>query len=149
MTDRYLCFVYGSLMRNMGNHRVLVRARFVRTAHTPASFTLHDLGAYPGMIGGGTTRVHGELYEVNEETLAALDRLEGHPRFYRRSEISLCDGTRVLSYLLAERRSRCPAIAGGDWRAHLAKERVMRGTSRGRTLMSDAAAVVGCSTKRG
>jgi gamma-glutamylaminecyclotransferase len=127
MTDRYLCFVYGSLMRNMGNHRVLARTRFVGTAHTAASFTLHDLGAYPGMIGGGTTRVHGELYEVNEETLAALDRLEGHPRFYRRQGITLSDGAPASAYLLpAARYSNYPIVVGGDWRAHLARE---RGTS--------------------
>lgn len=124
MIDRYLCFVYGSLMRNMGNHRVLARARFVRAAHTAASFTLHDLGAYPGMVGGGTTRIHGELYEVDNEVLAALDRLEGHPRFYRRQGITLSDGARASSYLLpAARFSSYPIVVGGDWRAYLAKER--------------------------
>ena len=124
MTERTLCFVYGSLMRNMGNHRVLASARFVRAAHTAASFTLHDLGAYPGMIGGGTTRIHGELYEVDVRTLAALDRLERHPTFYRRQEIALSGGGRASAYLLpVERFGTYPIVVGGDWRAHLARER--------------------------
>jgi gamma-glutamylaminecyclotransferase len=124
MTERHFCFVYGSLMRGMGNHRVIARARFVRTAHTAASFTLRDLGAFPGMVGGGTTRIHGELYEVDDETLASLDRLEGHPRFYRRQGIVLSDGTPVSAYLLpAERYNDYAVVVGGDWRAHLARDR--------------------------
>jgi gamma-glutamylaminecyclotransferase len=124
MTEKHRCFVYGSLMRKMGNHRVLARARFIRTAHTAASFTLHDLGAYPGMIGGGTTRIFGEIYEVDDETLAALDRLERHPTFYRRKEIALSNGAQASAYLLpAARFGSYPIVVGGDWRAHLARER--------------------------
>lgn len=124
MTDRRLCFAYGSLMRGMGNHRALACARFIRAAETAAAFTLHDLGAYPGMIGGGAARVNGELYDVDDETLAALDRLERHPRFYGRQEIALSDWTRVSAYLLPARPyARYPVVAGGDWRAHLARDR--------------------------
>jgi gamma-glutamylcyclotransferase (GGCT)/AIG2-like uncharacterized protein YtfP len=49
-------------------------------------------------------------------TLAALDRLEGHPRFYQRRPIRLADGDEVLAYLLspeqAHGRTRIPS---GDW----------------------------------
>jgi gamma-glutamylcyclotransferase (GGCT)/AIG2-like uncharacterized protein YtfP len=120
----HLVFVYGSLMKGQGNHRLLTSARFVRTAHTSASFTLVDLGAFPGLLAGGTTAVRGEVYAVDNATLAALDRLESHPRFYRRQEIALSDGVRVQAYLLpAARYAAYPAVVGGDWRAHLAKER--------------------------
>jgi gamma-glutamylcyclotransferase (GGCT)/AIG2-like uncharacterized protein YtfP len=126
MTKNRLCFVYGSLMRGMGNHRRLARARFLREAHTRPRFTLRDLGAFPGMSSGGTTRIRGEVYKVDEETLASLDQLEGHPRFYRRHEIALADGTRVHAYLLPARRYEgYPLIVGGDWRAHLSKDRGM------------------------
>ena len=119
MTERHLCFAYGSLMRGMGNHRALQGAALVRIALTAPSFTLHDLGSFPGMVEGGATRVHGELYELDDKTLAALDRLEGHPVFYRRHEITLSDGARADAYLLpAAGYSRFPVVVGGDWRAH-------------------------------
>jgi gamma-glutamylcyclotransferase (GGCT)/AIG2-like uncharacterized protein YtfP len=35
--------------------------------------------------------VYGELYKVDELTLKRLDRLEGHPDFYRRSDITVID----------------------------------------------------------
>jgi gamma-glutamylcyclotransferase (GGCT)/AIG2-like uncharacterized protein YtfP len=123
----HLVFVYGSLMRGQGNHRLLEHARFVRAAHTTAAFTLVDLGAFPGLLARGTTAVRGEVYRVDDATLAALDRLESHPRFYRRQEIALTDGPRVEAYLLsAERYGSYPVVVGGDWRAHLAKERATR-----------------------
>lgn len=120
-----LIFVYGSLLKGLGNHLVLKRARFVRDAHTTPAFTLVNLGAYPGLLAGGTTAVRGEVYVVNDETLAALDRLEGHPNFYRRQGIALTSAReRVEAYLLpAERYASYPMVVGGDWQAHLAKER--------------------------
>lgn len=53
------------------------------------------------MIDGGETAVVGEVYNVDVVTLAAPDRLEGHPRFYRRRSIRLDDGDEVLAYLLS------------------------------------------------
>jgi gamma-glutamylaminecyclotransferase len=127
--NRHFVFVYGSLLKGEPNHRQLAASTFVRRARTSPAFILLDLGAFPALVSGGTTSVSGEVYDVDDITLAGLDRLEGHPRFYRRSEISLTDGTRLLAYLLAEHRFRQPVIVGGDWRVHLAKEQVMRGTS--------------------
>src|SRR5262249_46638083 len=90
--------VYGSLLRGEGNHHVLARARFVRAATTSAAFELYDLGYFPGLVAGGVTAVKGEVYDVDPETLERLDRLEGHPSFYRRRPIALEDGTLVQAY---------------------------------------------------
>ena len=58
------------------------------------------------------------MYEVDEATLAALDRLEGHPRFYRRTRIALEDGAAVETYLLPpEQVEGRPVIASGNWRS--------------------------------
>ena len=60
----------------------------------------------------------GEVYEVDQATLAALDRLEGHPRFYRRTRIALEDGAAVETYLLApEQVEGRPVIDSGNWRS--------------------------------
>jgi len=60
----------------------------------------------------------GEVYEVGAATLVALDRLEGHRRFYERTVIALDDGTEVYAYLLrAEQVRGRPQIPTGDWRS--------------------------------
>jgi transposase InsO family protein/gamma-glutamylcyclotransferase (GGCT)/AIG2-like uncharacterized protein YtfP len=69
----------------------------------------------------GLLQVHavvGEVYEVDAATLAALDRLEGHPRFYRRARIALADGAHVETYLLTpEQVEGRRVIVSGNWRS--------------------------------
>ena len=117
MTATTRVFVYGSLLSGEPNHRVLARARRVGEARTAPRFALHDLGAYPAMIEGGGLAIAGEVYEVDAKTLARLDVLEGHPRYYRRVPITLADGSSAETYLLtpAQVEGR-PLIASGNWR---------------------------------
>ena len=73
-------FVYGTLKKGLYNHRLLSKAKFVADARTrEKSFALLLAKAgYPYLI--RTTddplSVPGELYECNDDTLAALDVLE-------------------------------------------------------------------------
>jgi gamma-glutamylaminecyclotransferase len=112
-------FVYGSLRHGESNHRVLEGATRIGAARTTARFTLYDLGPFPGMVDAGAGVTEGEIYEVDDETLARLDALEGHPSFYRRTAITLADGAEVETYLLtpAQVEGR-PIVASGDWSAH-------------------------------
>jgi gamma-glutamylaminecyclotransferase len=112
-------FVYGSLLAGEPNHRVLERPRLLAAdVRTEASYSLHDLGAYPAMVPDGEDSIVGELYEVDAATLAALDRLEGHPRFYKRTEVALIDGTTAETYLLPRTQvTGRPVVRGGSWRA--------------------------------
>ncbi len=120
-------FVYGTLMRGEPNHRLLAGADYLGRARTEPAFELVDLGAFPAMVPGGRTAVSGEVYAVDDPTLAALDRLEGHPRFYRRRAVRLDDGTDVLAYLLEARQVRGRRrIPGGDWRKRHAMTRTTR-----------------------
>jgi gamma-glutamylaminecyclotransferase len=111
-------FVYGTLRAGEANHGLLHRARFVGAARTPAGYALHDLGAYPAMIAGGDGAIAGEVYDVDAETLAALDELEDHPTYYQRTAITLADGATAATYLLSVADVAGHAvIASGDWRA--------------------------------
>ena len=115
---RTLVFVYGTLLFGERNHRHLVGARLIGEARTQPAFQLHDLGAYPGLVAGGEHAIVGEVYAVDEATLAALDRLEGTPDFYRRVSIVLVDDTSAETYLLTpEQVAGHPVIASGSWRA--------------------------------
>jgi gamma-glutamylcyclotransferase (GGCT)/AIG2-like uncharacterized protein YtfP len=61
--------------------------------------------------------VKGEIYQVDDRTLAALDRLEGHPVHYVRTSITLADGTPVQAYMMERARTRgCAPIPSGDWK---------------------------------
>lgn len=112
-------FVYGTLLRGERYHDLLSGARLVAEARTPPGFRLVDLGEYPALVRGGHGSVVGEVYEVDDATLAALDRLEDHPRLYRRTPIVLAgEGAAAEAYLLdAERAAGLPVIASGSWRA--------------------------------
>jgi len=114
--DKVRVFVYGTLRRGEANHHLLETRDFVGMAQSEACFTLVDLGAFPAMVPGGGTAVVGEVYEVGPVTLAALDRLEGHPRFYQRHTIQLADGSTALAYLLSPEQSIGKAsLSSGDW----------------------------------
>jgi gamma-glutamylaminecyclotransferase len=72
-------FVYGTLKKGWGNNRLMVEgnAKFLGPAVTMDSFKLYGMGV-PFMRPGGDDVVAGEVYEVDDATLARLDRLEGH-----------------------------------------------------------------------
>lgn len=91
----HLVFVYGSLKRGFHNYRLLERhgAEFLGAAVTADRHTLVKGTAFPFLINARdvapNANIAGEVYEVDDECLAALDRLESHPRFYRREEITV------------------------------------------------------------
>lgn len=112
-------FVYGTLRRGEGNHDLLATAEFLGMARTAADFLLFDLGAYPAVVAqpaGQGIAIVGELYAVDEATLAQLDALEEHPDYYVRHEIELPGGPTAWIYVLdAAEVSGAKPIAGGDW----------------------------------
>jgi gamma-glutamylcyclotransferase (GGCT)/AIG2-like uncharacterized protein YtfP len=79
-----LVFVYGTLMRGRGNHGFLHGARFLGAGRVEG-LALYDVTPYyPGAVREEGGAVLGEVYEVDEEMLADLDRLEGNGILYRR-----------------------------------------------------------------
>lgn len=110
-------FVYGTLMRGQANAHWLQSARYLCSIRTTAGFQLVSLGAYPGMIAGGTGTVAGEVFVVPDGLWPSLDAFEEHPRVYVRSLVQLQNGTVCQSYLLRPEFARGKAVvAHGDWR---------------------------------
>jgi len=117
-------FVYGTLLRGEKNHHVLRSSPCLGVGRTEPAYTLVSLGSIPAMTRGGTTSVTGEIFEVTDEVLADLDRLEGHPDWYKRTTVRLTDGSFVEAYLMAPSAVEGkPVIASGDWRGELGSER--------------------------
>ena len=80
-------FVYGTLRKNRSNHWFLREAKHVCDAYTDNNYTLYVAGLPCMVKEAGNGGVFGEVYEVDEHTLEQLDRLEGHPDFYKREDI--------------------------------------------------------------
>lgn len=109
-------FVYGTLRRGQGNHRLLEvgRARFLGTAQIAG--TMHDYGSFPAVTPGGAGTVHGEAYEVSAETLQRLDLLEGTPTFYHRTRVRMSTGMDAWVYVMdSARLATKRKVASGRW----------------------------------
>lgn len=100
----HLLFVYGTLKQGYHNNHRLMDSKMVGAALTLAKFCLYDLGHYPGMVESEQEyQVDGEVYSIDDGVLASCDRLEGHPKFYERKQISVtCQGkdTLVWAYFI-------------------------------------------------
>lgn len=88
-------FVYGTLRRGGVNHHVLagVGARWVANARTAEKRTVIDLGPYPALLARDEARdaapIEGELFEVDDDGIEAIDAFEGVPDLYRRERIGV------------------------------------------------------------
>ncbi len=126
-------FVYGTLLQGFGLHRRLEDARFLGPALIPGR--LVDLGSFPGLVPapvpspGATDSpiVVGELYAVDDATLASLDLVEGFDpeapatSLYRRERVTatrLGDGasTRAWAYFYNHSVDDLTPIPHGDYR---------------------------------
>jgi gamma-glutamylcyclotransferase (GGCT)/AIG2-like uncharacterized protein YtfP len=112
-------FVYGSLLQGFGNHGLLARggALFVGESKTGRGLGLWSCGSFPAMRPArGAAPVRGEVYVVDDDCLAALDRLEGHPRHYRRERVILAGGLLAQTYIYQPPVDGLRRVASGDWR---------------------------------
>jgi gamma-glutamylaminecyclotransferase len=110
-------FVYGSLLRGQLNHFWMEGARYLGEVTTAPRFELLDLGPFPALVDGGSTAVHGELYEVGPELLARLDVFEDVPEMYRRDLVHLQPQAQAHAYLLQPGHAHGrPRVPSGDWR---------------------------------
>ena len=128
MNESVRVFVYGSLLSGLENHGALGVSQKVADARTEErEFLMSDLGFYPGARRGGDAPLVGEVYEVSARTLARLDRLEGHPTFYRREVVETTAGPAWVYLLRGNFRRSDPrpdvVVLRGDWRTHLQARR--------------------------
>jgi len=115
-------FVYGTLKEGQSNHRLLNRSLF--TGRDAAPGILYTGPAFPMAIEIGSLTgdpvvpmINGELYEVDDNTLENLDRLEGHPDFYERKEVTLESGQIAWIYYWQGEIERLRFIPQGEWPA--------------------------------
>ncbi|MFM9926945.1 gamma-glutamylcyclotransferase family protein [Variovorax sp. H27-G14] len=121
-------FVYGTLRRGGRNDIARYRPLPVWVGEGFIAGTLHDLGAYPGVVLGGAGRVKGEVYLVQPAVEAALDALEEVAdddlgEYIKRRLRVQVDGQEIDCLVYEIHPSRIAGrslIASGDWIAHVA-----------------------------
>jgi gamma-glutamylaminecyclotransferase len=121
-------FVYGSLKKGRGAAYYLQDQQFLGRYCIRGPYRMLDLGYYPGLVEipnrmleaypGLDVPVFGELYSVGPRTLRDLDRLEGHPTYYRRHIIDVYKGMKAWAYFLRTEyltSGQYPLIKTGLW----------------------------------
>ncbi len=110
---QHLVFVYGTLRQGESNHSFLAESQLLGHFETKPEYALYDLGPYPG-IAEGHHAISGEVYLIDEETLAKLDILEDVPVEYHRETIETPFGTAWI-YIYQEATAQEALIDSGDW----------------------------------
>ena len=109
--------VYGSLKEGFSNHDVLEGAPFLCRGVVDG-YRMHSLYSYP-MVVRGDSKVHVEVYEVDEDGLEALDRLEGYPYYYDRCEVEVntkhCPVFAQMYFGLDDQVDGRPVVESGYW----------------------------------
>ena len=141
---KQLVFVYGSLLRGLHNHHLLCTARLAcspaRTA-APGFVLVDSSNGYPFALAAGRARASdaqtvllGEVYEVDDRTLAQLDALEGHPDWYRRSLQPIEGEDPAWIYLMEDEATLALSVAYTTYRRALTLLRSMSLWSANRWL---------------
>jgi len=93
MEPKHLIFVYGTLRKGHYNHHLLKDAYCYGIGSSESWYAMYLKNGYPYVTGSESRYpIVGELYSVDDETLAQLDKFEGHPRYYERREIPVVMG---------------------------------------------------------
>ncbi|WP_457747591.1 gamma-glutamylcyclotransferase family protein [Sulfurimonas sp.] len=102
-------FVYGTLKKGFYNHQILEDAEFICSATTKQKYPMVNIEEYfPYLIDaeGIGHHVEGEVYKIDNKTLAMLDVLEGYPELYNRHQItvkSLGAELQAITYFVNEK----------------------------------------------
>lgn len=107
-------FVYGTLKKGFRNQSYLKGAKYLEKATMKGK--MYDLGGYPCIELDEEGVVYGEVYEIDKNILANLDRCECYPRLYTRSVVD-----DMIVYHLTENSKKrfdlpsCKVIHSGVW----------------------------------
>ncbi|WED22127.1 gamma-glutamylcyclotransferase [Vibrio sp. JC009] len=110
---QHLVFVYGTLRKGECNHHLLESSEYLGMYETEPDYQLFDLGEYPG-LSDGKSSVTGEVYHIDEATLAKLDLLEDVPVEYRRESINTPFGSAWI-YIYQDVVPEDQVIDSGNW----------------------------------
>lgn len=111
--DLNYVFVYGTLKRSHYNHPHVEKSLFLGNAQVKGE--LINIGPFPALLGkkdddSKPKWVSGEVYIVDNETLAQLDRLEGEGSLYHRKS--------TIAHFGTHRTARALTVYAYYWGSH-------------------------------
>ena len=107
--DKCMLFVYGTLMNDYKNNHILKDSKsiFVGYTNTIDKYSMYVMGHLDGYNDGkgvpfvnkskSSSYIYGELWKVTNDTLLEIDKLEGHPGWYIRENISIQLGNNIIN----------------------------------------------------
>lgn len=116
-------FVYGTLKRLHYNHVTLSNkdikdTEFLGRCYITGPFQMRNLTFYPGVqrVADSTEkhRIYGEVYRIGENTLEALDILEGNGYFFTREQVDT-PWKKAWAYFIPPTYEKGSVIKEGVW----------------------------------
>jgi gamma-glutamylaminecyclotransferase len=78
---KHLLYVYGTLKKGHTRQKYLLEQRYLGTATLKPTHRMVQVSGYPALIppqeGVEGSKIRGELYEVSEDCIQTLDKVEG------------------------------------------------------------------------
>ena len=105
-------FVYGSLRTKQGNSHWMTNAQLLGN-YNIENYQLYSLGHYPGAVPGEGT-VQGEVYRIDNATLAELDALRTRGGEYARQLVQTPYGSAWM-YVYQRPVDGLKLIESGNW----------------------------------
>ncbi|WP_413381137.1 gamma-glutamylcyclotransferase [Alkalihalobacillus sp. 1P02AB] len=134
MEEKHLLFVYGTLRKGGTNDFYLKNAKCLEN-NVSVQGELYDSGlGYPILYLESNRITYGDLYEINEQQLFEIDRLEDYQQGrlnneYERVETLLLNteyyvNISVLVYIAGKsfQKQKLPLISSGDWLLYIKRD---------------------------
>jgi gamma-glutamylcyclotransferase (GGCT)/AIG2-like uncharacterized protein YtfP len=118
MAKKLRVFVYGTLKHGRTNHGAVEGNTSIGRATIRGKYRFVNLGWYPGVVASDTEserEIGGEVYEIDPDTLATLDMIEGHPSFYERRKVFTSLGCKAWCYFLSDEYLGRPEVTDLFW----------------------------------
>lgn len=111
-------FVYGTLMKKYWNHYFL-EGKICIGEGKLKGYEMYHVSSFPGIVESKQNEVLGEVYEIDEETLKRLDRLEAAGIMYIRKEESVIvngEEIKAFVYVWNESIKGCEKVKEMPWK---------------------------------
>lgn len=96
---KQLVFVYGTLKQGFSRNSALQNQRFLGIASSKPDYGMYNFGNFPALVDktlaeqsnvAANSTIYGELYEIDNQCLSTLDKIEGvDAGLFRRDTICL------------------------------------------------------------
>lgn len=117
MKEMMRVFVYGTLKRGYGNHKLLAHCKkYQEEDGVIEGFDLYASGIPFAKHGEGN--LHVEIYLVDFNVMRRLDELEGHPSMYKRELVVTKDGRLGWVYVYQRSVDRLRMLDNGNWKGY-------------------------------